>query len=234
MVAIPPSIRIGAAATIEVQTVDGAQEYKSRIEDIESNVLHVAVPTERGQLVMIPIGQHVTLSVLTVTSANLFVEGEIMGRRMQPLPVLVIRPIRIELNQQRNFHRVRIRVEPNSLWLWTGADGDTLTVGNDGDADMWRGIGGTIVDISGGGVGLLSDIELAKDAIVRLKFRLPLTDEPLEARGRITICRPRLSGKDTKYLAGIQFEGLSRGDQDRLARVIHQYQIEERRRQRSQ
>lgn len=240
MVALPPSIRIGASTTIEVQTDEGAREFKSRIEDIQNSLLHVAMPSERGQLVVVPTGQYVTLSVMTPTGTNMFIEGEVMGRRTQPFPVLVIRPMSVESNQQRNFHRVQLRMEPMALWQWTGTDDpDRKGIrpgaepsGSNGDAGVWQRVTGTILDVSGGGIGLLADSDIPKDSILRVKFPLPVSGEPIELRGRVMISRPRPQGSETKYQSGVQFEEMSPFDQDRLVRAIHQYQLEERRRSR--
>lgn len=232
MVQIPPSIRIGANATIEIQTADGAREYKSRIEDIEAHFLLVAMPSEKGQLVVIPTGQYVTLSVTTPTQANLFVEGEVVGRRTQPFPVMVVRPISIESNQQRLFHRVQIRIEPTGFWCWIGDGEPAPTARPQNGATTWQKVQGTIVDVSGGGVGMVADVELPREAWVVIRFPLPVTGEPFEARGRVMVARPRPHAGKTQYQVGVRFEGLDKKEQERLVRANHQYQIEERRRSR--
>jgi c-di-GMP-binding flagellar brake protein YcgR len=234
MVQLPPSIKIGASASIEVQTSDGAREYKSRVEDIEAHFLLVSMPSERGEFVVIPTGQYVTLSVTTPSAANLFVEGEVVGRRTQPFPVLVIRPISVESNQQRLFHRVQVRIEPAGFWTWIG-EGEpppTARPETQNGETTWQALNGTIVDVSGGGVGMVSDVELPREAWVQVRFPLPATKEPFEARGRVMVARPRpLAGK-AQYQLGVKFEGLDKKEQERLVKANHQHQIEERRRAR--
>jgi c-di-GMP-binding flagellar brake protein YcgR len=214
MVQVPPSIKIGASATIEVQTSDGAREYKTRIEDIEAHFLLVTMPSEKGQFVVIPAGQYITLSVTTPSAANLFVEGEVVGRRTQPFPVVVVRPISIESNQQRLFHRVQIRIVPTGFWAWIGEDEPGVndrpaagSVGANGEA-QWQTVNGTIVDLSGGGLGMVADVELPREAWVQVRFPLPVTGEPFEARGRIMVARPRPHAGKTQYQLGVRFEGL--------------------------
>ncbi len=234
MVQIPPSIKVGATTTIEVQTTDGAREYKSRLEDIEAHLLLVSMPSERGQFVVISTGQYVTLSVSTASAANLFVEGEVVGRRTQPFPVIVVRPISIESNQQRLFHRVQVRIEPTGFWRWIGegAPPPSAHPNQDEPGETWQRLQGTIVDVSGGGVGMVSDVELPREAWVQIRFPLPATKEPFEASGQIMVARPRPHGGQTQYQLGVKFEGLDKKEQERLVKANHQYQIEERRRAR--
>lgn len=232
MVQIPPSIKIGASTTIEVQTIDGAKEYKSRLEDLEAHFLLVSMPSERGQFVVIPSGQYVTLSVSTAAAANLFVEGEVVGRRTQPFPVLVVRPISIESNQQRLFHRVQVRIEPTGFWRWIGEGEPPPGTRPADDGEQWQTLHGTIVDVSGGGLGMVSDAELPREAWVQIRFPLPSTKEPFEARGQIMVARPRPHAGKTQYQLGVKFEHLEKREQERLVKANHQFQIEERRRAR--
>jgi c-di-GMP-binding flagellar brake protein YcgR len=232
MVQIPPSIRVGANVSIEVQTTEGAREYKSRLEDVEAQLLLVSMPSEKGQYVVIPTGQYVTLSVTTASAANLFVEGEVIGRRTQPFPVIVVRPISIESNQQRLFHRVQVRIQPTGCWCWIGeGEPPPNTKPSNGSSD-WQTINSTIVDVSGGGVGMVADVELPREAWVQVRFPLPVTAEPFEARGRVMVARPRPHAGKVQYQIGLRFEGLDKKEQERLVRANHQYQIEERRRSR--
>jgi c-di-GMP-binding flagellar brake protein YcgR len=232
MVQIPPSIRIGASVSIEMQTADGAREYRSRIEDIEQGMLHVSMPSEKGQPVLIPAGQYVTLSVTTATGANLFVESEVMGRRMQPVPVVIARPISIESNQQRLFHRVNVRIEPAGIWHWLGQGDPPVTSKPTADTASWQLVKGTILDLSGGGLGMLSEADLPKEAWVHIKFPLPISAELVDARGKVMMARPRPHGTETRYQLGVKFEGLSKQDQERIVRANTQHQLEERRKAR--
>jgi c-di-GMP-binding flagellar brake protein YcgR len=234
-IVLPASIRIGANVTIEVQTSEGAREHKSRIEDFEEGLLVVALPSERGEFVPMPAGQFVTLQVSTQSAANLFVEGEIMGRRTQPFPVMLVRPISVESNQQRNFHRVQIRIDPLGAWRWIGNGTPALTQRlprSAGGDPNWQAVHATIVDISGGGLGVVADIEIPKESWMGVRFPLPVTDDPFEAHGIVMMSRARPHSGKTEFHVGVRFEGLSKVDQERLVKANHQYQIEERRKAR--
>lgn len=232
MVQIPPSIRIGASVSIEMQTQDGAREYKSRIEDIVNGMLLVSLPTEKGQPVLFPVGQFVTLAVATVTGANLFVESEVMGRKSQPIPVFVARPMSIESNQQRLFHRVNVRIDPNQLWQYLGQGEPPAVTRPNGEDGLWRQFTGTILDVSGGGVGVLADSEVPRGAWVQVNFPLPITGDILNTCGRVMMSRPRPQGADTLYQLGVKFERLTNLDQERIVKANHQFQLEERRKAR--
>ena len=234
MVQIPPSIRVGSTCNIEIQTPDGARDYKSRVEDIEANHLYVAQPTERGQDVEIASGSYVTLGVVNSAGAMMFVEGEVVGRRAQPVPMLMLRPMSIETNQQRTFHRVQVLIDPIGVWRWLG-NGDpppTAKPRTAGEDPNWEPVKATIVDLSGGGLGMLSQGELPREAWVLARFPLPVSKEPFEARGKIMIARPRPAGDSVKYFLGVKFEGLDKTAQERIVRANTQHQIEERRKAR--
>ena len=234
MVQIPPSIRVGSSCNIEIQTPDGARDYKSRVEDIEANQLLVATPSERGQDVDIATGSFVTLGVVNAAGAMMFVEGEVVGRRAQPLSMLVLRPVSIETNQQRLFHRVQVRIEPDGFWHWVGA-GDPAPTAKPRTLSQdpnWQKVAGTVVDLSGGGAGLLSPTELPRESWVFIRFPLPVSKEQMDARGRIMIARPRPQGDLVQYFLGMKFEGLDKAAQERIVRANHQHQIEERRKAR--
>ena len=234
MVQIPPSIRVGSTCKIEIQTPDGAKEYNSRVEDIQAGQLCVAQPSERGQDVEIPAGSMVTLNVINAAGAMMFVEGEVVGRRAQPVPMLQLRPVSIETNQQRLFHRVQVRIEPDGFWRWigTGDPPPTAKPRTLGEDPNWQKVQGTIVDLSGGGAGLLSPTELPRGAWVYLRFPLPVSKEQFDARARIMIARPRPVGEEIQYFLGTKFEGLDKTAQEKIVRANHQHQIEERRKAR--
>ena len=268
MVAIPSTVRIGASVIIEVQTPDGTKEYKSRLEDIEDNQLLIQVPTDRGQIVHISTNEYVTLQIATQSAVQMFSEGEVVAKRTDPFPMLVIRPISFESKQQRDFHRVQARIEPQAVWRWMGkvapqvsgvaaqkvpthgamVDGTTVKSGAEdgngsadgGDAapaeeatDWWKAGDAAIVDISGGGLGLLSEENVPSGARLRLSFPLPLDEGKLEVGGQVMISRlrPARDRRDrTRFQLGVKFEDLNRPDQERLVRAIHRFQIEQRRR----
>ena len=234
MVQIPPSIRVGSTCKIEIQTPDGAKEYNSRVEDVEANQLFVATPSERGQDVEIALGSMVTLAVVNAAGAMMFVEGEVVGRKAQPLSMLSLRPASIETNQQRLFHRVQVRITPDGFWRWSGngAPPPTAKPRSLGEDPNWQKVASTIVDLSGGGAGLLSPTELPRESWVYVRFPLPVSKEQFDARGKIMIARPRPQGDLVQYFLGMKFEGLDKTAQEKIVRANHQHQIEERRKAR--
>jgi c-di-GMP-binding flagellar brake protein YcgR len=233
-ITLPASIRIGANVTIEVQTREGAREYKSRIEDFESGQMLITLPSERGEFVPMPAGQFITLQVSTQSASNLFVEGEVMGRRTQPFPVVLIRPVSVESNQQRNFHRVQIRIEPLGTWRWIGAGkpAPDARLPRGASDPNWQAVHATIVDLSGGGLGVVADVEIPKESWMGVRFPLPVTGDPMEAHGIVMMSRPRPHAGRLEYHVGIRFEGLSKIDQERIVKANTQHQLEERRKAR--
>jgi c-di-GMP-binding flagellar brake protein YcgR len=97
-------------------------------------------------------------------------------------------------------------------------------------AGAWVPLEAKIIDLSGGGVGLLAKRDLPPGTAVRLKFTLPIIGQKFDVRGRVVVSLPRHDGEEQCYKLGVKFESLSRQDQDRLVRANQLYQIEQRRR----
>ncbi|HEU5315971.1 MAG TPA: PilZ domain-containing protein [Chloroflexota bacterium] len=231
-------VRIGAAAMLEVETAEGPREYRTRVEDVEGNLVHVGMPTERGAVVVIPLREEVTIHVAGASAATLSVRGEVAARRTTPFPALVIRATGIEANQQRSFHRVRLQIQPEGAWIWTGPVSPPAQGGvRPGETDPnWQRIPATICDLSGGGLGLRAEGPLENGTPVWLRFALPVIEESLSARGQVVSCRALDSvvrtGAAGAHHVGVRFEDLSRVDQERLVRALTRVQLEERRKAR--
>ncbi|MGH2356283.1 MAG: flagellar brake protein [Chloroflexota bacterium] len=122
MIVIPSEIRLGMTVLIGVQAETGAtNQYKSRLESIEDEALAVAMPSEGGRPVLIAAGEKVTLMVSTRDAAQL-ISGEVTGRRAQPLPMLLIKPTKVESSQRRLLHRVPVTLDGLTVHWWLGED----------------------------------------------------------------------------------------------------------------
>jgi len=229
------AVRIGAAATLEVETREGPREYRTRIEDVEGELVHVAMPTEQGTRVVLPLGEEVLVRVSTTAAASVDVRGQVIARKMSPYPVLVLRALEVEANQQRSFHRVRVWIEPEEVWVWVGEGEPPSGAKPDGQNADWHRMQGTVSDLSGGGLGLRMAAPLPERCTMWLRFSLPLTCEVLAVRGRAVSARTTESAARAgaaPYQVGVRFEELSRVDQERLVRALTRVQLEERRKAR--
>ncbi len=292
-------VRIGSQVVLTLPVEGSNRDYKTRVEDITDELVTVAMPTEHGLPVMVPIGEQVNMMIQAVSDAPIHVEAEVVGRQARPFPLLQLRPLRVQEHQQRSFYRVQVSITPEEVWWWKGpadpgpiaddlepspamlagtarrADTDGLSklavvptaaavlatnergvsgstregglhppAGGEADrlsrreggeaasshAGAWVPLEAKIVDLSGGGVGLVAKHELPAGTVVRLKFTLSIIGQKFDVRGRVVVSLPRREGEEQRYKLGVKFESLSRQDQDRLVRANQLYQIEQRRR----
>lgn len=269
MVELPSGLRVGASVTIEMNTHEGTREFKSRVEDIAEGEIAIMMPTERGVPVLIPLNEFISVSTVLPSAAQLFIEGEVVGRRGEPVPMLVVKPLRYQMTQKRQSFRVQARIEPEALWRWvdtaaeaaqkaaeaaeaeaaaaaaaaepsgmpftatfapiaTPAVTPAAPVAGEGE-QYWQALTGVIIDISGGGVGLLADQEAPVNSKLRIRFPLPTGEEDLDVAGTVVLARPRPMGQQTRYVLGLKFDELSAEEEERLLKANHHYQLEQRR-----
>lgn len=78
------------------------------------------------------------------------------------------------------------------------------------------------LDISPGGIGIVSPSNLPKDVVCEIKFRAPLLGDRVEmlvARGRIAYSI--LSGKENGFLVGVQFTEIPPGAMALIKRFVN-------------
>ena len=229
------AVRLGAAAMLEVETPEGPREYRTRIEDVDGELVHVAMPTEHGTQVVLPLGEEVLVHVATTAAASVDIRGQVTARKVSPYPVLVLRALEVEANQQRSFHRVRVWIQPEEAWMWVDdVESSSGTTASEPRGD-WQRVEATVCDLSGGGLGLRMEAAPMKDSTVRVRLLLPLTGEALAVRGRVVSARKTDAAAragTAPFHVGVRFEELAKVDQERLVRALTRVQLEERRKAR--
>ena len=235
MVANLPGLKPGAHCNVDVEDreLGEIQSYPSRIEDLEEDRLFVDWPSKKGQLLELPTGDHVNVSVPTQTGATLFLDTEIVRRvpatAGNPIAMLVLRVLAVGRQQQRGHFRLPIMVEPIDCAIWH------RDMGAPADDGVWRPIQATITDLSGGGVGLSSLQELADGARLRIRFPFPMGEGDFAGNVVVRSVIPLTGGEHTRFKIGTAFEDdVDRMRRERLARSIHRVQIEQKRRAQAQ
>jgi c-di-GMP-binding flagellar brake protein YcgR len=185
---------------------------------------------------MVGIGGMAYLTVQTFDSRGqaaptLYLDGEIIARTpgtVESVATLTIRVLAVGRQQQRAHFRLKLdrKLQPLDCAVWYRGFGASEAEGS------WKPINATVTDLSGGGVGLESDEEVAAGSRVRLKFPYPMGSGNFLIEARVAKCIPNTAGGRTRYIVGTQFEQIERTQRERLMRCIHRYQIEQRRRER--
>jgi c-di-GMP-binding flagellar brake protein YcgR len=235
MVASLPGLRAGAQCSIEIEDrqIGDVERFSSRIEDLEEDRLYVDWPMKRGQLIDVATGTHVQVSVPTQTGATLFLDCEVARRVAEtasnPIAMLAVRVLAVGRQEQRGHFRLNVAIQPVDCSIWE------RDLGSGGEDGAWRPVVASIIDISGGGVGLSIGHEVTEGMKLRLRFPYPMGDGDFvgDVRVRSVI---HLSGAErTQYKVGTAFEdGVDRTRRERLARCIHRVQLEQKRRDQSQ
>lgn len=225
MVANLPGVRIGANCEIAIESADGYGEYKSRIEDFQEDRLTLAMPTHRGAFIIPATGDPLNVILATPAGGTLFLEGEVVGRQSQPMPLIVMRVVAVGQRQSRGYFRIMLTVRPNDCALWDISDG--------ADGAFWRPVRAVIQDMSGGGIGLLADEQVPVGGRMRVRFPLPFGGGEAVGYGDIKMCRPHGRGaaaaRSNRWIVGLQMDEITRRTRERLIKAVHRYQAEERR-----
>jgi c-di-GMP-binding flagellar brake protein YcgR len=81
---------------------------------------------------------------------------------------------------------------------------------------------GTIKDMSGGGVRLVTEEDIQPGTVVEVRFTLGGDSAPRRARGRIVLSF--FDASEKKYGHGVAFTGIDRGDQEAIVQYITELQ----------
>lgn len=222
MVAALPGLRAGLNCVIAIESADGFGEYKSRVEDFEGDRLMLAMPSSRGALIVPSTGDALQIQVPISGGATIFLDGEVVGRVTQPVPIVVVRVLAVGQQQARGYFRINIVVRPLDCVLWDISGGP--------EQAFWRPVKATIQDMSGGGVGLQADEAVPEGARMKVRFPLPYGGGECAAAGEVKLSRAVQQGnRGTRWTLGLQFSEINRRSRERLIKAIHRYQAEERR-----
>ncbi len=190
-------------------------QYASRIEDLRSEGIVVGAPMEGGVPLPFPVGTRVEVEFTREDALYRFTTT-VADRRWGPVPMLTLAwPATFQRVQRRELFRLPIALK---VKLKAKDSGQTLE--------------GLTVDLSGRGMGLVSDTRLPAGAEVELSFDL-LPGYRIELRGYVLKVAERLrpGGNKPLYHYGIQFVGITPDIEQTLVEFIFEIQRERRRKQ---
>jgi len=187
----------------------------------------------RSRYVTVRIAAHDSLPAVVESETDRTVVLSLAVRAPKGLERALARPVRVECSTPRGVQRV------TGVAHWDPARPDELRVQRESEELIQRresvrvdavvpglliAVEGqsaraatTTVNVSGTGLLVRDPLGLAIGERVRLELELEAGARPVAVEGRVV----RDAGADAK---GLQFEAVSRGDQDRLARFIAERQ----------
>ncbi|MGE5484273.1 MAG: flagellar brake protein [Ignavibacteriales bacterium] len=208
---------IKAQARWKLIVSDGpyAGEYPTVVEGVSGDRKSVTVgmPISKGEVVPLPVGTRVR--VHQSGQAVYVFDTVVTGHTKDAVPLLIVKaPDKITRIQRRNYVRM------------TMSAGVPLEIMEpDGTANAFGEV--RLVDLSAGGVGIVSRREIAKGTVVRLV--IPFLEKRIV--GEVVRVRPNgLPESPVDYSIGVRFTGMDDGEATRITRMIFQEQMNLRRR----
>lgn len=189
-------------------------ECYSRIEDMTSEAMTIAMPMSKGYPIIIPNGSTVWGRVVENGQVYQF-QSTVTGKRISPLPVWILTlPANITKVQQRSFVRldivlpVKIQVMPNE---------------HDGDVPFTDLL---TKNISGGGVCLITQDKLKLGTKLNVQLQLPEQEAWIISSEVVRLDMPQNDRQ--LYWIGVKFLDIAEPIRNRLIRFIFRKQLEQR------
>jgi len=139
--------------------------YASSVQDIQGKELFISVPVKKTRSLLLFRGEKVEVTFTAKLARYQFVTS-VLGLRRENIPMFV-------LEMPENFRRIQLRQfvrVPINLPV-----GYSL-IPDEGEEPVFTRV--ESLDLSGGGIRLLTDEDLAKDTRLIIEFVLPFNKEP--------------------------------------------------------
>ncbi len=205
-------LKVNQLIDIEIDNSDMIRErYPSRVEEIRKSHVIVSMPMKHGVLMPLQTGQEVSI-VISGKSGFFAGRTRIVSRERNPIPVLVLDMPEelVKADQRRNYVRLGIALPVEFSLNDTNREPQVEK--------------GTTSDISGGGVSIISTVNL--DLGDNIDLRLFLGKEDIiECRAEV-IRTQRDPVKSRIFWAGVKFLDISEKQRDRIFNFIFSKQRE--------
>ncbi|MEW6243652.1 MAG: PilZ domain-containing protein [Bacillota bacterium] len=213
---IKPADLLSPGAKIEVRVVGDLLErfHHCRVHALGDTWFTSDVPLYQRHYLSMEPGTRIKIRVVQETGVYWF-SSEVLSVIHKKVPEMrCVLPKELERIQRRNFVRLEVGLPVN---VSTCAE-------EEGDEKI--SFVATTFDISGGGLGLLSDIRLQPETLIQCLMEIQ--GREVRATGRVVRCVP--SDLDAeRFRLGVQFVDIRIRDQDWVCRFVLQKQLEQRR-----
>jgi c-di-GMP-binding flagellar brake protein YcgR len=210
-------LRVNGRLIISVHKDEQIEQYPSRIEEVTTVNMVIAMPISKGYPIILTPGSLFNVRLVDNGSMYSF-RCTFLDKRLQPFPVWIVSlPTEIIKIQQRAFVRIDSRL-PVDIVCLEGAE----AIDDSAVLPAWT------KDISGGGLQLIVQTRIKIGDRLQLTFQLP-ESLPIHAIGEvIRIHQPHPERE--LFWVGVNFTEIQEKDRTRIVRYIFQKQLECRRR----
>jgi c-di-GMP-binding flagellar brake protein YcgR len=188
--------------------------FASRVEEIASNEMVIAMPMQKGRPIFLESGRGFYGKIITEGGVYFF-KSKFITKRMHPLPVwIAAMPYEVEKMQQRAFVRFDVS-QPLQLEYFLDDDVDnaiTLKV-------MTR-------DLSGGGLQAICEQSIPIGTKLKMAVTLP-EDGELELDGEVIRVQKPQEDRQLFWIS-IKFVGVRNIVRDKISKFIFKKQLEQR------
>lgn len=211
------NLTVNRSVDIEVKAPGGSKTYKSRVEEVKTGEIVIAMPIKEGRLINLRKDELVKIIFWDDSSIYTF-EKPIKSRVSEPIPTFNVDfPEKSDVTriQRRNF----VRVEAN-VPIEYGQ------IPNDGtDLSEIKYHKGTSIDISGGGLKFLTKLALNLKDVVHINLWLNENSDPLSLFGKVVRAIPATGENKDGYLSiGVEFLNISNREQDSIIKFVFDWQ----------
>lgn len=202
-------IRLNQLVEIEHQLEDAVEYLSSRVEEIDNEHIHLAVPMRKGQLVPMHIGQKIRVCFSKENNSYAFT-AIIVARKREPIPVLIVnKPSTIVKIQRRSYVRIPASVPVAYRLIPQGQGYESSNT----------------VDISGGGILFLSKDKLQPGQILEIELYLPGRPKVV-CQAEVKRFIPPEGGGTNTYKIAAEFKDITENQRDQIFNFIFQKQRE--------
>jgi len=193
---------------------DNTPPYVSVVENFDNNnILLAHAPISTGDYIRLPIGEKYSLRI--IGKNNLYRVNASVHNYISENNVLIIEFLLLgeaERIQQRDFFRLPCTIPLDFFVIKENKHEKVLS------EKIFSGI---IRDLSGGGMKVVSNLEMEEKDLI--KFNLNLESIYYELMGRIMY--KGFTQNSDQFMYGIMFLGLSKEQQEKIALYLHNLQL---------
>jgi len=203
-------LSINQKLLLEVKLGENAGIYDSRVEDIEGDILHISMPSEKGRTV--PLKPKTRLHVSYVMNrGRLSFKTMVEDRYMDPMPMLKVNKPEVLFREElRSFFRVDCRVP---VKVMVDVEEDEVV-----HQKMFE---GKVIDLSGGGCKVFTAAPIKNGDKFEIFFlgNLGKLDQAKVEAKRVVKVEENLE-------VGTEFYDINQADRDKVIKYVFKRQVE--------
>lgn len=212
----PEELKINKRVEVIIENSYYAGNYSSRVEEILPDSIILAAPLKRGVIVPLRVGDTITVNYYGKTAGYSFTT-KVTATNYKKVPLIAVeKPQEITKIQRRSYIRI-----PTSIPV-------RFTVLNEQKQPTSLSYWSETIDISGGGVAIISPIKLSCGGYLDMELDVPRKGI-IQVMGRVARIEEIKTEYGKKFLLGISFLAIDESDRDKIIQYVFELQREMRR-----